>query len=319
MVSIEQMSCDNSNFDLHGKKMGLELYPATAWFIIIILSAIFGDTIILIASIKYKAFRLHDAIVVFIQHIAVCDLLMAITCIFPQIVSLIANCWILGTAICYINAYGPRLAFPVGLYLICTMTITKLILLKYPLKARHLSGKQAHMMCAGIWVFACYYPGTLLLVDKDDIHFDFKIYTCVYAYSDEKKWKLLKALVLGLLSIVPTIIIVCISFLLVKYMLKARRVSRRCDGSFRWKGVGTVLLTATTFILSSAPLTIYNLVPKGTEENNVHFYRIAYSFMYFSVSANCFIYYFTVPSFREFLKKKIRHALSHNKIHGKTF
>ena len=315
------MSCVDSNFDLYGIKMGMELYTATGFFILIFLSTLIGDTIILVASIKYGAFKLHDGIVVFIQHIAVCDLIMAFTCMFPQIVSIAANCWILGTALCYINVYGPRLGFPVSLFLICAMTITKLFLLRNPLKARHLSKKHAHMMCAGIWVLACYYPITLLLVDKDDIYFDYRIYTCVYAYSsDEKKWKLLKPLVLGLLSIIPTIIVVVISILLVRYLLEARKVSGRCQGSVRWRGIATVLLTASVFIISSAPLTVYNLIESYMGKTSVHFYRVAYSFMYFAVSANFFIYCFTVPSFRIFLKARIhaiKSILPHNHIHGK--
>ena len=319
------MSHNESIFDLYVIKMeGVDLYTATCWFTIIFLFTLIGDAIILVASIKYNAFKLHDGVVVFIQHIAVCDLLMAVTCILPQIVSLVANRWVLGTVVKYINAYGPRLGFPAGLYLLCAMTITKLFLLRNPLKSRSISRKHIHILCSAIWGFACYFPATLMLVDKDDVYFDFRIYTCVYAYStDKKKWKLLKPLVLGLLSIIPTIIIVFASVLLVKYLIEARKVSIKCNGSLQWKGIATVLFTATVFIISSAPLTVFNLIESYVELENhsfhVHFYRTAYSFMYFTIATNIFIYYFTVPSFQEFLKSRIKAISSNFSENSKNF
>ena len=319
-------TCSNStNYELYGRMTGVEQYAATGWFLIVFLSTVLGDILILVASIRYKALKLHDVIVVFIQHIAVCDLLMTVVLIFPQIVTVVVNCWVLGTVMCYVEVYGSRFGFPVSLYLICAMSITKLLLLRYPLKTRIISKKQGHMICSAIWIFASFYPITLLLVDSGDIYFDFRIYTCVYAYSDLEKWRFLKPLVLGILSILPTIIIIFTSVLLVKYLLEARKKSGRCKGNVRWKGIATVFLTAAVFIISSAPLTIYNLTEsyfgKENVAFNVYFYRISYSFMYFAVAANCFIYYFTVPSFQDFVKTKIREIgwfYMKNKIRGKT-
>ena len=71
-------------------------YTWAAYNIFILLSSFIGDTTILVASIKYRALKVHKLIVVIVQQIAVCDLLMSAVFVFPRVVSLIVNKWVFG-------------------------------------------------------------------------------------------------------------------------------------------------------------------------------------------------------------------------------
>ena len=59
--------------------------------VLVLLLSTIGETIILIAPIKYRAFKLYKVIYVIIQRIALCDLLMTIKELLVQPVSVIAG------------------------------------------------------------------------------------------------------------------------------------------------------------------------------------------------------------------------------------
>ena len=151
---IEIMVSSNySNYTLFGIKNEAERQTWAASLIFILICSVLGDTAIFVASIKYNAFKLHETIVVFIQHIAVCDLLYSLAGIFPRIVSMISDGWVFGTTLSYIVAHSVYIANSAGLVLICAMTSSKLWLLKYPLRSQHVSRKKGHVVCVFIWFF----------------------------------------------------------------------------------------------------------------------------------------------------------------------
>jgi len=72
------------------------------YHIFILIASLLGDSTILIASIKYRALKLNKLIVVIINHIAVCNLLVAVTTVLPRAVSLITQQWVFGEGLCYL-------------------------------------------------------------------------------------------------------------------------------------------------------------------------------------------------------------------------
>ena len=77
-----------SNHTLYGIYSDAVRYLWAGYFVFVLLSSLIGDTTILIASIKYRAFKLHKVVVVIIQHIAVCDLLVLSTTMTFRTISL---------------------------------------------------------------------------------------------------------------------------------------------------------------------------------------------------------------------------------------
>ena len=154
-----------------------------SYIIFVLLSSPIGDTTILIASIKYRAFKLHKYTVIIIEHIAICDLLATIIAVIPLTMTLFANRWILGEFLCYTLPYAGYYLYTAGPLLICAMTSSKLLILKYPLKARTWQSKKAHLICGTAWTTALVLPLMFFLVDKNDISFDYRNYGCDYLYS----------------------------------------------------------------------------------------------------------------------------------------
>ena len=270
------------------------------------LVSLFGDSIILVASIKYKAFKLHKVIVIFIQHIAACDLLLSFVSILTQYVSLLANRWLFGSLICYVKVYLGFLCNTASVFLICGMTVSKVLTLKFPLKADSWSEK-GHVICSGIWILSCCVPGTFLIVDKDDVGFLKSRYTCIY-HATSSAWKWLRPILSFLFAGAPIITVVATSLVLLKHLLYARQVSSRSSGNVRWQGIATVVLTAAVYCISFIPRAV-SMMTRGREINGwseIYASRVGETFMYFSVAANFFVYSLTVPSFQKFLKTRLQ-------------
>ena len=89
-----------SNKTAYGIESDAIRYTWAGCYLFILISSLIGDTTILIASIKYKAFKLHRVIIVVIQHIAFCDLILSTTAVLPNMFSVISDKWVLGNLFC---------------------------------------------------------------------------------------------------------------------------------------------------------------------------------------------------------------------------
>ena len=276
------------------------------WLLAIFLVSVSGNMIILLASIKYNAFKLHTVIVTIIQHIAVCDLILSFVSILTQSVSLMADGWIFGTILCYVKVYCNFGVSTASRLLICGMTVSKLLMIKYPIQSKTWSAKNAHVTCAGLWVLSCCVPAVFLIVDKNDIRISDSQYTCDYR-SSSTIWKMLRPIVTGIFVVIPTIIVVTTSIFLVKHLLYARKVSTQIRGKLRWQGIVTVLLTATVYCLCFLPKAIHMTIKFYVENEayQVKSPRVTETLMYNNVVANFFVYSLSLPSFRQFLKSKM--------------
>ena len=281
-----------------------------AWLAVIFTSSLAGDITILVASIKYRAFKLHTLMVAFIQHISICDLLISVFVVFPTLTSLLANKWIFGKTLCHVTANFTVFGVPASSLLTCSMTASKLWLLRYPLRAKSLSEKQAHVLCGCIWVLSLIPPALYLGVDKGDVGWKENIYSCYYKHSSPT-WNYLEPINHGIFGGVPVFIVIICSILLVKHLREARRVSDRSRGEVRWQGIVTVVAVATVFIIAVFPLTVYWICETYLKSAQLHdlqasFSRTATTLFYLNVAPNIFLYFFTVRSFRCFLCRATR-------------
>ena len=272
----------------------------------VIASSLIGDTTILIASIKYRAFKLHRTIVAIIQHIAFCDLMVSAMDIFPRFVTIVANDWVLGDFLCYFTAYSKYYFNTASLLLLCTLTSCKCLILKYPLQLKAVSSRKAHYFCAVCWFIALIFPITFLLVDRADIYASFRDYQCIHAATSEI-WQWLKLFLAIMFLFLPTCLVVACT---IRIMMLAKGVARRGRTSLKWQGTITILLTGTVYSISILPFFAYNVgaTTIDAEENRffyVEFYRLAMSLLCFNTISNFYIYSLTVHSFRQFVLSRL--------------
>ena len=296
-----------------GIKNDTERYLWAGWQAFVAVSSLLGDSLILIASIKYKAFDLHKMIVAFIQHIAVCDLLQSVGCIAPAALSAIYHTGSPYRFIDYVRVFIVYYTTSCSSVFISALALGKLLLLKYPLKLSSLSKKHTHKLCAGIWAVSIFVPVLQLGIDKDDVNFDYRIYFSDYRITSSL-WKIILPVTALFFLVIPGVTVVVSTVLILR---KARKVMRRTQENLRWQGITTVVLTATVYVTSFLPFTIYFMaepfIKKDPDEPgmfHVQYYRFASGINRINTLSNFFIYSLTVTSFRRFLVTKFYKIIS---------
>ena len=301
---------NNTNDDLAIKDEAVR-YIWAGWYILVIISSFFGDTIILIASIKYRAIKLPGVLVAFIQHIAVFDLAICITSSFPSSVSLIRNKWIFGDVLCYLRPYCNYFVYQAGMFLVCGMTVCKLLILKFPLRSFTWTAGQAHKVCGIMWLLALYWPICYLLVDKDDVSFDYRSYACKYGFSSEL-WRFLEPVGMAIFYFAPNFVIVVAAVMI---LVVAKRATAAREG-MKWQGVMTVVLTVAAYTISFLPMAVYHILKPFVEKDpskpgpfKISYYRVSFSFLTINVIANFYIYCLAITSFKEFLRLRTKRII----------
>ena len=310
-MTTAQYYHEDSNRTAYGIKSDAIRYTWAGYYLFVIASSLIGDITILIASIKYKAFRLHRVIIVIIQHIAFCDLMVSAIYVLPKMVSVISDKWVLGKFFCYFYSYTQFYSNLTSALLICAMTTSKLLLLKYPLQFGTTTLKKAHLICVACWLLAFTLPVIFLFGDKDDVFFSYKGYLCDYGFSSGI-WNYLRPFVAVLFGVIPTCLVVSTTLYL---LIKARKVVSRSRESLKWQGILTTVLTATVYCVSILPYVAYHIVEstmklqdksKSSFQFHATFYRVAISLMSLNTMSNFYIYCLTVSSFRAFIQSKMQ-------------
>ena len=292
----------------YGLESAAQRYTWAGYYLFVILSSLIGDTTILVGSIKHQAIKLREVIVTIIQHIAVCDLLVIATQVLPKFVTLLAEKWIFGDFLCLALIHVAFYVNLASILLICTMTTSKLLLIRYPLRFGTISSKKAHILCGVCWGVALVWPVLMLAVDRNDVYFSYIVYFCAYDFSSYI-WKYLAELLNLLLIILPTCIIVATS---VNLLLIAKKVASRRREGLKWQGIITTLLTATVFCVSLLPFTAMVALRRTSLMMSMEFtvlialWRIALSLVYLNTMCNFYIYCLTVTSFREFVRSRLQ-------------
>ena len=289
-----------------------ERYSWTAYHLFVLLSSLIGDSIILYSSFQKDVFKVHQVIIVVIQHIAVSDIAVVILRVFPRMISLTANSRMIGDPLCYVSAYTFFVRFPLGRCLLAVLSSIKLLVLKFPLRAASWTKKTAHLVCITIWILSLSYPVIFYTIDKNDVDFDYRIYSCKYRNRD----KILRNIALNIsfvMTLAPTIIIIGTTIPTLMYLATARKSARRVGGRDPWQGTLAVALTAIIYLISATTMIVFTIGDKffkqtndPTSPFNFHMLRIAIFLSLLNVVSNFYIYTLTMRNFRRFLWLKIQ-------------
>ena len=278
------------------------------WSTIVFVASLIGDTLILVATIKYHAIKVHKVIVAVMQHLAMCDLLQAVFKILPTTLALVADRWVVGDVLCHVEENLTWLCGGAGatLYLTSALSTLKLITVQYPLKTGAWTAQLGHKVCAGMWflVLGLYAPCLVKKVFyvRDRMFFSYRYYKCYILLTDLTWIGVSLGAVISYLTLTITSVLI---------LIVARRSATRHGERLRWMGVATVILTVGLYQLSQLPMTVVIIshYVLGVEPSSTTF-RASMQVTHLNIMANFFVYALTVRSFRTFLKLKMSSLLS---------
>ena len=290
----------HDDFSFYGIHDRAERLLLVGYMSLLSISSLIGDTLILVGSVRFNAIKLHTVPVIFIRYIAVADLLVTLSGVLPAAVSLAANEWILGDVLCYLNFFGRCSCALVICQLFAALALSKMLIVKYPLRAIQCSGSAAHLVAGGMWAYSVIFPAVAIARDKGDVYFSYIVYNCDYdcSWGHVECEKLSTAIVV---SVSACVVVTVVSSVVL--MVEARRVARRVPGGLNWRGVVTVLLTVAVQIMITLPLPIYYITQNLADCFRLN--RAAWFIDVLGVVTNFYIFTLTLPSFREFLNSRI--------------
>ena len=285
-------------------------YTWAGYLLFVLISSLIGDTIILLGSTRYQAFRLNKCVVVVLQHIAVCDIVACWGYVIPTLVSLLSDRWILGDHIANLHLYLDYLTFHAAICLTCALAWCKLLLIKRPFQTRTWTRKDIHKTCLLIWISANIYPIFRFILDTDGIVFSYISYNINFGLSASSSTvERTITYTFSVLTVdIPTLGVMIAISLTLEQLFRARKQSRRSRGKLRWQGIVTVLATAVVFCVSVIPHRVSYYVAISLEhryrgESNVN--RSLELLTKLNIVSNFYIYSLTVPSFRGFVRNKV--------------
>ena len=279
-----------------------ERYTWALLNLLILLSSLFGDTMVLYGSIKHRAIRLHRITVALIQHLALLDLVLALNRVLLMTVSLLADTWLFGEGLCITQQYIDKVCYRVIYALTCALTTTKLLTVKYPLKSGMWSQRKAQKLCLVVELVSVVLVSPFLYVyysaGRSALFFSRLTYNCGID-ADITTSSLppqLKLLLYNLLEVFLPACFYIIPFVTSVLLLhEARRVAYTHRQHLRWEGVVTVLLTCIAYYISSLPHTFLLFF----QDDN--YLKVAEFLLNINVMINFWVYTLTVRSFRTFL------------------
>ena len=299
----------SSNFSDHKINEPAERCLLISYLLIVLLSSLIGDTIILIASVRYNAIKLNKFIVAVMIHIAISDLIRSIVFVSPTIVALISNSRILEGSTGYVIYFLDVCSYSSGNIFIAFLTTSKIAKMKFPLRTRGWTERGAHVICTSVWLSVIIFYGLLFIFCPTVLFFSYIEYIVVVFWQSSFIIKVLNWFYV-VSSIIPTFIVILAAAAILLHLLKARKVSRRTGGTVRWRGMAAVSATAIVFSVSAIPVTISFLASTSRSSVckgilcEVAFVRTSYFIAALNIMCNIYIYWFTVPSFRQFIKLK---------------
>ena len=300
---------DYSNITVYGIKSPPLRYTWSSYLIFIITSSLLGDTLILLASIRYRAVKLHRALILIIQHMVVCDLILSVLDILPRLVFVLTDRWEFGHFACVMSPHIRHCLNLTNILLNCAMTCSKLMLLRYPLRFGSIDRTVVRCICITCWLGALIWPMVFLFLDIkfNDVEISYRGYNCEFEFSSVT-WKWLGPLFGLFFGVIPQSIVIAATICLLK---RARHVVHRDRETLKWQGILTTILTAAVFIISYLPYQVYRagqFVTASYKSNSffhVGYFRLTNLLLYLNISCNFYICYFTVHSFRNFLWSKL--------------
>ena len=272
------------------------------WSFSIFILSILGNTVVLVATLKYNAIKLDEISVALIRNIAVADLGVA-AYIVSTLPGIIKRKYLYSDFFCSFSKTWFYSCMMAEVVLLAALSISKLLWILKPLQALSRSKKNGNIIAAVIWMtMICLAAATTIYRESANDNwtvYENAIYQCSRQNVNKSSGILFKSIVMSF-NAVPQVVITVATVWLLALVRKAGQVHRQ--------GLITIILVCALFFVSHAP---YGCLYQVLKMLNVKddwmsaFYRWSYYIVYLNYTANPFLYYASIDSFQRFVKQRV--------------
>ncbi|XP_053912884.1 cysteinyl leukotriene receptor 2 [Cuculus canorus] len=193
---------------------------------------------------------------VYMQNLAVSDLMFVSTLPFRATYYLMGSHWIFGDILCRIMSYSFYVNMYYSIYILTVLSVVRFIAIVYPFKHWKVTNmKYARIICAAIWVFVLAASSPLLGNPGYRHHAK-----CLDLHpSSSHRLLMMNSFVLVVGFILPFVTIIICYVFAVKALLKSK--TPQCKNAFcRKKALSTIIITLILFFLCFLPYHILRTV-----------------------------------------------------------
>ena len=299
-----QLTQGNSSIATLTPHSAAERYTLLAWTCVCILISLPGNITVLVAVTVYNAIKLDRVSVILILNLAVWDLIYTTAGIIPTIPGLITQRWVFGVGLCSFQYWLIWLALLGDVTLVCSLNISKLTSLLFPLDARLRARRTGRYIALCLWcaILLLSVPVAMNSI-RGEIRMNSGSYRCDYSNSHSASlwWVPVYSI---LFIILPIILILVTTAWLLWYVNKERGLLRQ--------SILTLIFISGVFVFSYTPLAImlicYIFIDPGDPDNAPfydQFFKISVFINYLNYTANPVVYYRSISSFNRFVKTQI--------------
>eukprot|EP00116_Pleurobrachia_bachei_P005890 sb/3466152/ len=260
-----------------------------------------GNSAVLYTSLRYNAISLDEVSLVFVQNLAIADLLFAVTVIFPILVTLVADRFVLGGVWCFINSQTSFIPWILNSLLVLAISSHRVAVATNPLLSLKLNQSQARYLCLVLWCLALSVPG-IQIVSGSVSSFSPTTAKCVSSiYSDAATADLFLWYIVVILSLTPLCLVIILNGVL---GFIAVRASKSMRARSHYKGVVMVCALSGLFAVSWLPWgisTILSLI--GRPINYPYISLLGYHITFLNGMGNPILYTLTNRRFARFLRQ----------------
>ena len=261
---------------------------------------IIGNATVIYSTVRYKALKLDAVSLLFIQNLALADIVYVIVAIFPSFVTYSARGWVLGQGWCFVQA---QLAFTPGFansMLVLAITVYRLLLFTVPHRA--VTIRTGRLCVTLIWSVAIFTPAILNGYLGTKGVFQIRTGACISSVYDDATVAVL--IISLLLVLIPIVIITIVNISICIIAIRHSTTSSAHNKTIRRRKNKSLVMTGClsgVFVLSWMPQVVSNLAKPWFPDQPNEVYILAYNSISINSCLNPVLYSLTNKNFRKYV------------------
>lgn len=271
---------------------------------LVTLLGILGNTLVIYSSLRYNSIKLDQVSLLFVQNLALADLLYIFCNILPTTITLITRSYVLGQVYCFISAQISFIPGSVNTLTILALTAYRLRLVYWPLSS-FLSTRAAKFIILAVWVLATIAMDVSLGFNSKSVFVQTSAKCFSTIYQNEAASTIF-TFTIGIIVFVPIIGITVINTILCVIAYRASRHDPSDMPRSGTKALTTVCLLSGFFIVSWAPYMVYVVWKSRSTELPLAMELLALQAIQINTFVNPILYTFTNKRFGKYVVSVIR-------------
>ena len=280
-----------------------QLIPLSIFCIIMTIFGLFGNGTVFYSSVRYNAIKLDKVSLIFVQNLAVADILYTLCVIFPQMITYLSRGWVLGKVYCFINAQLSFIPGSVNALTVLLISTYRVRLITNPFYS--ISSTTARVISLLAWLLGT--AGTIISLSyKCTSSFSPLNAKCMSSvYSHVVAGKLLN-LALVVIIMIPLLVITIENAVLCAFAIRSARRHNSSRPTSSFKALTTVCALSGVFIVSWVPYIAFTIMKSSNLSTPLALDVMAVHCIFINSFANPILYSMTNKRFGSFLKGVLR-------------